>query len=296
MIAFTLAWFSPEPGTLLKSWGLIPWMVVTIFLINGYQTQLHQLNGQWRLLKSAAIAVVINLLLSPFIGLGVVTLFDLSDGAALGLLLTASVPTTLSSAIVLTRIAGGDAVKAMMLTMLLNLIGVFTLPFILKLLLESGGIIELSPWPLLQQLLLIVLLPFIIGMAARQLLDMRINPQLLRYLPSLCVLATVWMSVSSSTATLKTVDLQELALVLLAAAAIHLSLLLLCGLSRYLHPSEHGEWLALLFTASQKTLPLAIAALTALDHSTGLALVACILFHFTQLFIDSLLANHLRRG
>ncbi|MEJ1383926.1 MAG: bile acid:sodium symporter [Candidatus Sedimenticola sp. (ex Thyasira tokunagai)] len=295
IIAFAFAWLSPEPGALLKEQGLIPWMVVTIFLVNGYQTRLHQLAGQSRLIKTLLIAIVINLILSPLIGFSVASLINLSAGATLGLILVASVPTTLSSAIVLTRIAGGDAVKALMLTILLNLIGVFSLPFTLQLLLEGGGIIELSPWPLLQKLMLIVLLPFFIGMVVRELTNFSSKNILLSYLPSLCVLGTVWMSMSASTETLKTISLQEIGLIVLASAVIHTALLLLGRLSRLLHPSERTEWLALLFTASQKTLPLAIAALTALDRSTGPALVACILFHFVQLFQDSLLASKLRQ-
>ncbi|MES9858126.1 MAG: bile acid:sodium symporter [Sedimenticola sp.] len=296
IVAFALAWIAPQPGALLKEMGLIPWMVVTIFLVNGYHTRLNQLTGQWRLFKTALIAIVINLILAPLIGFSIASGIDLPPGATLGLILTASVPTTLSSAIVLTKIAGGDAVKALTLTILLNLIGVFTLPFTLQLLLEGGGIIDLSPWPLLQQLMLIVLLPFFIGLMIRQLTDNPNKNRLLSYLPSLCVLSTVWMSMSASTETLKTISLQEIGMIILASAVIHSLLLLLGQLSRSVHRSERAEWLALLFTSSQKTLPLAIAALAALDRSTGPALVACILFHFVQLLEDSLLAAKLKRG
>jgi len=168
-------------------------------------------------------------------------------------------------------------------------------PFMLQLTLEHVGIFSLSPWPLLRQLILIVLLPFIIGMISKRII--RIPPRniVLRYLPSTCVIATVWMSMSASSETLKELNPSLLALIALSAACIHAVLILLCWLSRLLYRSQREEWLALLFTASQKTLPVAVGVLTFLHQPAGLALVACILFHFMQLFADSLLASRFAR-
>ena len=145
-LAFVVAWLTPEPGRMLDQWGLIPWMVVTIFLVNGYQTRLHRIPKEKSLIVTALLAIAINLLLSPFIGLFLVTLSGLPDGAALGLVVMASVPATLSSGIVMTQLAGGDAVKALALTIMLNLSGVFILPLTLQATLGSAGIVELSPW------------------------------------------------------------------------------------------------------------------------------------------------------
>ena len=90
-------------------------------------------------------------------------------------------------------------------------------------------------------------------------------------------------------------DLGSLLLVLVGAFGIHGSLLLLCWMSRYIYRPEHGEWLALLFTASQKTLPIAVGVLALLDQAVGVAIVACIIFHFMQLLIDSVIASRMAR-
>jgi solute carrier family 10 (sodium/bile acid cotransporter), member 7 len=295
LMAFAIGWFAPQYGGTLEQLGLIKWMVITIFLVNGYQTHLHQMSGLQGMLITALLAVLINLLISPFIGLALVSSQVLPPGAALGLIVMATVPATLSSGIVMTVIAGGDGFKALVLTVLLNLLGVFTIPFLLQLTLEHIGILSLSPWSLLRQLILIVLLPFIIGMTSKRMI--RIPPRhiVLRYLPSTCVIATVWMSVSASGETLKELNPSLLALIALNAACLHAVLILLCWLSRLLYRPQREEWLALLFTASQKTLPVAVGALTLLHQPAGLALVACILFHFIQLFADSLLASRLAR-
>lgn len=295
-LAFIVAWLVPWPGRVLGELGLIPWMVVIIFLVNGYQTRVHRIPKEKSLIVTALLAVAINLLLSPFVGLHLVTQFELPDGAALGLVVMSSVPATLSSGIVMTQLAGGDGVKALALTIMLNLIGVFILPLTMQATLGSAGIVELSPLDMLLQLIQIVLMPFVLGMLLRRSEKLQANPQVVKYLPSLCVVATVWMSISSSTDTLREISAGLLSLILLCAGAVHGLLQLLCWGSRRLYKVDRAESIALLFTASQKTLPVAIGVLTAMDHPAGLAIVACILFHFLQLFWDAILASRMAQG
>jgi len=295
LLALLVAWLLPAPGAVLQQLGFIPWMVVTIFLINGYQTRFKELPRGRKIFSASIIAVLISLLISPFIGLAVVSAVSLPIGAAMGLVVMATVPPTLSSGIVMTGIAGGHVAKALFLTILLNLVGVFTVPFMLQLTLDNVGIIPISPLPLLKQLILIVLIPFLAGMFAKSVVHMPSRHWLLRYLPSSCVIATVWLSVSASADTLKALDFQLLLLIVVAATVVHGALLLLCWLSRYLYRPNRGEWVALLFTVSQKTLPVAVGVLAAMHQPVGLAMVACIIFHFVQLFIDSMIAARMGR-
>lgn len=296
LLAFALSWLLPAPGLALQQAGLIPWMVVIIFLVNGYQTLIGGIPFSGALLRSALSAILISLLISPFLGQAIALLLALPAGAAVGLVVTATVPSTLSSGIVMTQLAGGDGVKALFLTILLNLLGVFTIPFLLPLVLNNVGSIELSPWPLLEKLILIVLVPFLLGMMGRRVIQRSPRHWLIRYLPSSCVIATVWMSVSASSQTLQEISPTLLVVIVAASLLLHGTLLLLCLASRKLLASERGEWIALLFTASQKTLPVAVGVLAALNQPVGVALVVCILFHFLQLFVDSMLASRLARA
>lgn len=296
LLALLIAWLAPDPGAMLQQLGFIPWMVVTIFLINGYQTRFKELPRGRRILSASIIAILISLLISPLIGLAVVSSVSLPIGAAMGLVVMATVPPTLSSGIVMTGIAGGNVAKALFLTILLNLVGVFTVPFMLQLTLDSIGIIPISPLPLLKQLILIVLIPFLVGMFLKSVAHIPSRHWFLRYLPSSCVIATVWMSISASADTLKELDFQLLLLIVVGAIAVHGALLLLCWLSRYLYRPDRGEWIALLFTVSQKTLPVAVGVLAAMNQPIGLAMVACIIFHFIQLFIDSMIASRMGRS
>lgn len=296
LLAFFMAWIAPQPGMVLQQLGLIPWMVVTIFLINGYQTVLGQVPLSGKLWGTALIAILISLFISPFLGLVTASLLALPSAAAIGLIVTATVPSTLSSGIVMTQLAQGDGFKALFLTILLNLLGVFTIPFLLPVVLENVGNLEISPWPLLKQLLTIVLIPFVLGMLGRRAIQLPPRHWLIRYLPSSCVILTVWMSVSASSDTLKEISLPLIGSMIFAAMLLHGALLLLCLGARHIYQPERGEWLALLFTASQKTLPVAVGVLAALNQPIGVALVACILFHFLQLLVDSMLAAKLARA
>ena len=295
LLALAAAMLEPAPGKVLHDVGIVPWMVVTIFLVNGYQMDLTKLPRAARVLRASIVGVVISLLISPLIGLAVVTALSVPADIALGLVVMATVPPTLTAGIVMTRAAGGNAPKAMFLTILLNLVGVFTIPFMLQLTLGSAGLVSISPLPMFKQLVLLVLVPFVAGAALQSFVLASSSRWLLRFLPSACVITTVWVSASASSELLMGLDLGSLLLVLVGAFGIHGSLLLLCWISRYIYRPEHGEWLALLFTASQKTLPIAVGVLALLDQAVGVAIVACIIFHFMQLRIDSIIASRMAR-
>ena len=293
LLALLVAILEPAPGVALHRMGLVPWMVVTIFLVNGYQISLTELPRAASLLPASVIGISISLLISPLIGWAVVSLFSLPADVAMGLVVMATVPPTLTAGIVMTKVAGGNVPKAVFLTVLLNLIGVFTIPFMLQLSLGGAGLVSISPLPMFRQLVLLVLLPFGIGAVLRRLVGRSPHHWLLRYLPSSCVVATVWVSASASSDLLRALDPGLLLLVLIGAFTIHGALLLLCYLSRYLYRPDYGEWLALLFTASQKTLPIALGVLAMIGQTVGAAIVACIVFHFLQLLVDSMIASRL---
>lgn len=294
ILALLMGCLIPAPGAFLHQLGLIPWMVVTIFFINGTQSSVKELPHGRKLVPVSIIAILISLFISPFIGLAVVSAVSLPLGAAIGLVVIATVPPTLSSGIVMTQIVRGNVAKALFLTILLNLIGVFTIPFMLPFILDNVSTITISPLPLLKQLILIVLIPFLAGIFSKPVTSIYLPHSLLRYLPSSCVIATVWMSLSTSSDTLKELNFQLLLLIIICALTIHGALLLLCWLSKYLYQPERSEWLALLFTASQKTLPVALGVLVALNQAIELAMIACIIFHFLQLFVDSMITSRMK--
>ena len=292
-LAIILALIAPEPGRALNETGLVVGLIPLIFLVNGYQTRLAGFSFHRGLAGALLVGGTIALLVGPWLGLAGAHLFGLSAGAALGLVVMATMPPTLSSGVIMTDNAGGHTLWAMLLTIALNLAGIFTIPFMLDLTLSLGAGVEISPWPLLQRLLGIVLLPFLAGLALKRALR-RPAPVTVRYIPSACIVVTVWMSMSASRETLLELALADLVLIGLGALAVHGVLLLLAYLAGLTLRLAAAERLAVLFVISQKTLPVAIGVLTALKASMASILVVCLVFHFLQLMLDSMLAVRLR--
>jgi len=294
VLAMAFALVAPLPGSVLNETGLVLGLVPLIFLVNGYQTRFDTLSLRKRFVGVLLTGVVIGLLLSPFIGLGTAALLGLPASAALGLVVMASMPPTLSSGVIMTENAGGQTLWAMMLTILLNLIGIFTIPFILSLTLETGAEVVISPWPLLLRLLFVVLLPFVLGDLLRRILS-RKAPGWVRYVPSSCIIVTVWMSMSASRGTLFELTVGAFMMIVVGSLLVHGSLLALCAASGRGLRLAANERIALLLVVSQKTLPVAIGVLTALNVPIAGALVVCIVFHFLQLMVDAVIAARLRR-
>ena len=295
LLALLVAWLEPAPGSSLKDAGLIPWAVVAIFLVNGYQTNLAELPRNRQFIYVVVAAGVINLLLAPVIGLAAAGVAGLSAGATLGLVVKSTVPSTLSTCIVLTQLAGGYGLWALVMTLILNIVGVFTLPFILDLLLTQSGNLAIDPLALLLKLVQLVLLPFLIGIGLRRISTLDPHHPVLQYLPSSCVIAAVWMSLSSSSSLFTNLQGHTLLTIALVSCAVHLLLMVRAGLSGKLLKLEWQAQVALIFTASQKTLPVAVSVLAALNNSVGEALLVCVMFHFLQVLIDSTLPKAVRR-
>lgn len=292
-----LALLLPGPGVWLAQWQPLPWLVAVIFLVNGLQTPVRELRPDAGFGRVFGLALVISLLLSPLLGGLLYHFSGLAPGLALGLLVVSVVPPTLSSCVVLTRLSGGNARWSLFMTLGLNLLGIVTIPLMLSLLIGNGG--ALSPWPLLHKLSLMVLLPFVLGMGLRLGLGARAAQRWMGLVPTLSVVTTAWITLSTSRPALLALEGAALLALegadLLALAAwsllLHGSLLGVCrlagaGLAR---PAR----LALLFTAAQKTTPVAVSVLVAMNAAGGLAVVACLVFHFLHMLADSLLASRL---
>jgi sodium/bile acid cotransporter 7 len=275
------------------SWNDIA--VVIIFLVVGLTTELA--SGHDRSLLAAGVKVLaVNLVLAPVLGAAALAVFDLPLGVALGLVVMVSVPTTLSSAAVIAINVGGDRVWALTLTVVCVLVGAFTAPVAVSLLLSTENV-DLSPWPILADVLRVVLLPAVVGALLRRFL-LPDPPRWLGTVPSLMVLSVVWVTMSEQAATARSMEPVLLLLMLVVAVVGHGALLAAAAALIRSMPTEHA--MPVLFVASQKTLPVALTVLVLLGQEVpqveellAVATIACVVWHFTQLFADSLLADRI---
>ena len=177
------------------------------------------------------------------------------------------------------------------MTIGMNLLGILTVPFMLAICLQEGEGTHISAPALLLKLTLLVLVPFAVGHVARRLVAWR-TPKAVGYVPSLCVILTVYAAFAASRDEVLRTDPRLLPIIVAAALTIHLSLMAIAAVMGRVAGLARAERTTLCFISSQKSLPIAVSVLTALGASSALALLPCLVFHFGQLLLDSLLATH----
>ena len=293
ILAVATALLFPGGGQFITDNHGLKLFIFIIFLVSGYQTGSRSLTLDWKLLLILFVASIISLFLAPLLGVAFSQLLQLSLPLTMGLIIMATVPPTISSCVVITELSGGNAVLALFLTIAINIIGTFTLPFVLDISLKTAGAIDIDQIALLIKMVLLILLPFLIGKTVRSLSEKESVSPRWSYINSSCVILTVYTSAATSRDALTGLTLADFTLIIGAVAMVHLSLLLINWLSGIKLRLKNAENKAMLFVTSQKTLATALVILASIQVETGSAIIVCLAFHFFQLFIDSALAGFL---
>ncbi len=295
LAAIVFAFILPAGGICISEKNGASLLIIIIFLVSGYQTGTKGITLDKGLLRILLTAATVSLILSPFLGLALGRISGLSQSLLTGLVIICAVPPTLSSGIVITEVSRGNAVLALLLTVSLNLLGIFTLPFMLDFCLSMDDPVEIKQIALLIKMLLLVLLPFSCGRIIRSATGKnRVSPHW-SYVNSSCIILVVYTSLAVSGHAFSGTDISEYALILFSVALIHCLLLGINAVAAKILRLNFADRNALILVVSQKTLPISLAVLAGLDGNTGNAVVVCLMLHFFQLFVDSMLASTLRK-
>lgn len=289
-------WLRPEVTTDIG--------VACIFLVQGLSLPTAALArgaSRWRLHLLVQAFTFVGF---PLIGLGL----DLAAGRflppdlRLGFLFLCVLPSTVSSSVVLTQLAGGNTVGALFNAALSNVAGVFITPLWVAWLAQAGNAGPADLQGVLQKILVLLLAPLAAGQLMRVGLHRWIDPRrkmlgnlsgvLILYLvfAAFCdaVRQRVWSGMGPG------VTLGAVGGVLLvfgvAMAGVH-ALARLAGLDR-------SDWTAAMFCGPQKTIasgiPLA-KALFGAHPGLGLILLPVLLYHPLQLVVCGALAGRWAR-
>ena len=316
------AWFLPIGlvlalivGLNVPSWGaaayewsfpgenglsFIAWNVILVFVISGWQMRSSSFEGFGPYARAIITAVIGNLILAPLLVLALGTLGMIPAALIVGASVMACMPTTLSSGIVISTQAGGDEGLSLLLTVLLSLLGVLILPFSISLVLDIGAKIEIPVWPLIQKLLIIVLIPFGVGSLIR-LKWGRPKWPFVAYIPLTGIVVVVWSVASSKQSSFANAGFDLIGMALLIGFTMHMLLLGLVYAAARIQRISPGYKRSVVIIASQKTLPIAVAVLAIIEskvtaNQLGLGMMVCVIWHFTQTIIDSLIAARWRKG
>jgi sodium/bile acid cotransporter 7 len=294
-LVFAVGWYLPGVGGGMKRMGVTPYLVAVAFFLNGFTlptAALRQGLRQWPLLLGALLLTFGWPTLIVFCGRSLVPGGDTPLGQ--GLQLLAAVPTTLASAIVLTRIAGGDGAIALYLTVVANLLGVVIAPFLLHLTLGVAGA-EIDLQGTVGSLALTVVVPTLVG----QLAHWQWASWSQRHLKGLGVLSqvTVLLFILTGLVALPREGISVrigggiCALVL----GLHVMQLGVGALLGHLWRAARPTRLALTLCVGQKSLVLSVflweRLLDPLGAAYGIAVLPAIAYYIIELVGDSVLAQ-----
>jgi solute carrier family 10 (sodium/bile acid cotransporter), member 7 len=294
--ALIMAYIAPQSGIYLKNMNLIAWLVVIIFWTYGYTHNITNIKFTRRTAIASIAIIINNLVLSALIGSFIGWLM-LPTLAAVGLLVITSMPPTLSTGIVVTDNADGNAVLALLFTIILNLIGIIIMPIMFKVTLGGMQNIDISTEVILMKLIKIILIPLIIGYFMKLVVPKFNHFNLYKLLPSICVIIITFIGLSEAMSKIENVSINLLLLIISASIIVHFILLALNWfIGTKIVRLEKYDSKAMIFVGSQKTLPIALFVLFFILKYVALASVVCVLYYFIQILIDSAIALMCKPG
>lgn len=306
IVALVASAAAPQVGSHGGPLALGPWndaLFVLMFFASGIALRTAELGsalGNWRLHLATqgfnlGLTPLLGLLVDPFLGW-----CGVGESLRLGVLVMLCMPMTISSCVLITRMAGGNEAAALTQATLGGILGIVLTP--LWLLLLIGGRADIDPGKAILHLSLIVVLPVLIGQALQ-----RLTPKIVRAKGVLNNLSTIALLLNLYQAFCLSFSQPEVrigwSLLGLAAAmgATHLALLgAAWGMSRWRWWGlDRGERIAVAFCASHKTVALGIPLLGVLFHGRadiGLIALPLVAFHLTENLLDGAIATRLRQS
>lgn len=309
-VALFLAWRFPGAG---GEQGMLPVDAIrkagvcVVFFNQGVLLPAEALRRgllDWRLhaLIQGCTFVAFPLCMAP--GVWALSVLGVSSDLLTGWLYLGVLPTTITSAVALTSVAGGNVPGALFNCSLSSVIGVFSVPLLCVAFLGADAAGGGGAGPLLANVILILLVPLVAGQLVRprlQKLYHRFKP-VVRRVNQTVILFMVWSAFRQSFSRGVWDRVSPLHLGIIAAGVVLVLFLFtgavwrlsaLAGLDR---PSR----VTALFCGSQKTLAVGLPMATLVFADTpvelGPLLVPLLIYHPAQLALGGLLAPRLRRG
>lgn len=307
VLAVAMAWVLPEGGARggwLPVASLTRAGVVIIFLLQGLTLASEQI---WQGLVRWRLHLLIQVFIfgvTPLIALGLVLAAGriIPEGLAIGFIFLGALPTTISSALVFTTLAGGNVTLALVNTTIANVAGVLLTPLWISCFVRVQGE-SISLGPVILKVALLILLPLVVGQLLRRWLHRVADARKKQFgiLSSCIVLFIVYSSFSDSVVsgfwvqTGLAVSLGAVGLVLLYFALV-MAVVLLIARRLHLGPSDRS---AVVFCGSQKTLAAGVPMATLIfgaGPALGLILLPVMLYHPLQLLVGGALIGRYQKA
>ena len=293
-VAMLVGWRAAEPlSTISAQAGLRNAIVLLVMFLMALPLPLGMITATIRQPWAALLATLVNFGWLPLVAWALSGAVDPAFRA--GFLVVAATPCTLASAAVWTRRGKGNEVTALMTTVLTNASSFLITPLIVFLLLGQTAEIEVAS--MVWKLGLLVLLPMILAqvLALRepvgrwaQLHKISLNTVAQALLLIIVLLGTVQSVLKMSAAPSPPLT-HALGLILMCSLLHGCVLVSGWWIARLLGFSP-ADQVAVAFAGSQKTLMIGLLV----SMQLGVSLLPMVVYHATQLVIDTLVADRFR--
>jgi sodium/bile acid cotransporter 7 len=308
LCAAVFGWTCPTPGEIASSYKLQKLSTVGQFIINGLVLQASQVAVACKSPLPVLYGVASILFITPLLGIALMnTPWIQPFEFKIGMAAFCCVPTTLSSCVALTNACGGNAAVALMLVVCTSTLGVFSIPYMLNIVLGSSSIQgAFNQAELLKSLIFSVLFPLFLGIGLQSVKSIAAwkdaHRKFLSKLSTLFLCLTPWMQLSIASAAQLPIGPGMVMTAFLLGVGVHL--VFLAGnmlVTRYIQfnndPSQNvAIRKAVIICTSEKTLPVAVAVISqmggVLGSAMAFAVLPCIFSHIIQTIIDSALVSH----
>lgn len=297
VLAAGLVW--PSKLDIKTRWPVVP--DVLVFAVIFITALPHEFRLVIRTMTAPGptlLAVLLNSLALPLIAWPLSRLLPMPLG--LGLIVASAVPSTIASAAVWTRRAGGNELIPLLVTSVTHMTCFVVTPLWIWLLI--GRRIEIAPAALAKQLMILVFLPMLLAQFARIWDSIACwaarQKEFLAITAQVGILSMVAMGAATCGKQLQSGPISgthpaDLLRLFLVVIVLHSGALVLGQwLARRLgYP--RGDWIAVGFAGSQKTLMVGLH--TSMVLGNGPVMFPMVAYHVLQLIIDSWIAERLRQ-
>lgn len=282
--------------TWINEYHILTVGIFTAFFITGVALDTSSIGTQLLQWKTPVVAMISSLAVIPLLSWCLASLV-LPLEYVIGVCIIATAPVTVVSGTVMTALGGGNIPLSLFICVLGNFIGIFTIPFSLKLLIEGAGNINLPALKMLWGLVTTVLVPIGLGHLARSRLKgcLSRHKQAFSVFQQGIVLLIIFNAVASSAAN---IGAAGATLPLLLAFLVFLHSLILAmnyGISKIIG-LDRPSTTAFTIHTSQKTLAVSYLVWSGYfaNHYPA-ALIPGIVYHLTQMIMDTFVAEKFRK-
>ncbi|MFO7666076.1 MAG: bile acid:sodium symporter [Desulfobacterales bacterium] len=294
-----IALFLPFVGMFVKTYKILSFGIFISFFLTGLTIETSQILKELQNIKVHGAALFSSLLFFPVLSYYLAhSFFSSSPDFVIGALIIGVAPVTIASGTVMTSIALGNVSLSLFICVLGNLFSIFTIPFMVNIILQLGEVsITLPIAKMLIELSVTVLLPVLLGQALRIKLKSKIASARsgISIFNQSIVLLIILNALSSSIDGILHAG-SMLLLIFLFMICLHLLIILINRFIAWILRLDLPSTAAFTIHTSQKTLTVSYLVWAGYFAAQfPMAFIPAIAYHLTQMVMDTFVAHWFRR-